>query len=253
MTSALNTLPQFSQGIETNSLEISAWTTSSTLISTKGYWQNGSRQGTDWHNHLSSPDDIASIGLATAEGDLDREKIRALLNISYQRMKQLLKTENDFMIDFTEFPVVDTSKSFVKGGSPAKAEDFSPPTTSRYEDANSTIHYGAIQIAGDERFFLVTSHGTYDTVYTSENWNFSDSDPVDTSESVPLEFGRREYLLRPISAGISTSGGEVVALERELGVIGRRPTGAVEEIVNVRRFSNIDEHPVRIDFEVWTG
>ncbi|MDY6770910.1 MAG: hypothetical protein SV186_03050 [Candidatus Nanohaloarchaea archaeon] len=250
VSGVLGTLPRFTDTIDENSIETEAWTLSTLLISTQGRWESGPRSGTQWQQHTGN---ISRVGLLGQDGSLEREKIRAFVSLRYERLKVLLKTGKDLNIEFTEFVVADTSQSFTK---PTATGDIgtvlTQPDSQAYQDANATVHYGTVTLNGDERHFLVTAHqGVYDTIYISQDWNFTDAIRLGPNGNRVLSFNGRRYRIQTSESGIFQSNGQTVIFSRPMGRVGRRTPTAEPQIINVRRFASMDGKPVRIDMEIW--
>ncbi len=258
VTSALNTIPQFSQGIGQNRLEITAWSISTQLVEDTGFWKNKSKRSTEWHKHISDPDalkEIKTIGLESEKDGLSREKIKTLLNSHYSDIKRLLKTDKEFNLQVTEFAFVDTYKSFRKPNSPPETSAFQAPDNDSYDSADAEIHYGSKSIKGNSKRFLVTSHnGSYDEVYISDDWDFSeaaDIGPLGITDTQIVKFGDRNYRFEGRSSGIVASEGKVVGLVRVMGRLGRRSPEDADRVTEVNRFSNIRENPIKIEMRFW--
>lgn len=260
VTSALGTVPEFSQGIEQNQLELTAWSVSTHLVERSGFWRSGSDSGTDWHRHMDGfLDENISIGLASEQG-LDRAKVNTLLEEPYLKIKRIIGVEKDFNMEVREFAFVDTHKSFTKpSGSPVEdylgvpSSQFKPPSTDSYDSSDSEVHYGSISIKSDEKRFLAVSHdGTYDEAYYSDNWNFSNSEGLGLGDSRIIEFDDRSYRFNGRDSGIVASDGKTIGLSRIMGRLGRRPSEQSDNVIEVDRFSNIGENPVKIEMQFWS-
>jgi len=247
----LGTLPQFTDAIDENSIETQIWASTALLLSNTGQWESDTQSGPDWHNHVEN---TTQLGLISQDGDLSRDKIRELVSMDYTDAKLLLQTEKDFNIQFTEFSIIETASSFEKDDPSGKVADvITEPTRSRYDDANETIRYGSIRANGAQKHVLVTAHqGNYDTVYISEDWDFTDATVFGPTGNQILSFDGRRYRLSVPDSGIFASDGTTVVLTRPLGNVGTRTPAAEATVVTARRFSNIGPNPVRIDVEMWS-
>ncbi len=247
----LGTLPQFTSAIEENSIETQVWASTAVLLSDTGQWASDTRTGPDWHNHLEN---TTQLGLVGQDGDLSRDKIRKIVSMDYKDVKLLLQIDKDFNIEFTEFSIIDTASSFEKNDPGGKiGQVITEPTTDSYDDANDTVRYGSITANGAEKRVLVTAHqGTYDTIYISEDWDFTDAIRLGPAGNQILSFDGRRYRLSVPDSGIFASDGKTVVLSRPLGNVGTRTPAAESTVVTARRFGNIGPNPVRIDVEMWS-
>ncbi|MDY6777727.1 MAG: hypothetical protein SVU32_03615 [Candidatus Nanohaloarchaea archaeon] len=266
VSGALSIVPEFQSIASTNSMEVSGWSISTMLLNEPGHWRSAQGGGLDWHTQIDSPGRITAIGLASPEGDLSREKIRALATLSrtdYTYLKtELLATEKDFNIVFHEFATVDTGRTFTKQEDarttdpPAAFQNqFTPPfEPTSYDEADPTVHYGSIRINGEAKYFLVTSQaGLYSQVYYSDSWNFSDA----TNLSIPqnsrsiLMFNGRRYELAAGDAGVLMGDGQIVVMERVIARLGQQPPEAQQRVTHITRYANIDERMVKMEMDIW--
>jgi hypothetical protein len=247
----LGTLPQFTSAIDENSIETQIWASTALLLSDTGQWESDTRVGPDWHNNIEN---TTQLGLVGQDGDLSRDKIRQFVSMDYSDVKVLLRTEKDFNIRFTEFSIIDTASSFEKTDPQGNiGEVITEPTGSSYDSANDTIRYGSISANGAEKNVLVTAHqGNYDTVYISEDWDFTDAIRLGPTGNQILSFDGRRYRLSVPDSGVFASDGKTVVLTRPLGNVGTRTPAAEATVVTARRFGNIGSNPVRIDVEMWS-
>lgn len=247
----LGTLPQFTDAIDENSIETQIWASTALLLSDSGQWESDTRTGPDWHNHVEN---TTQLGLVGQDGDLSRDKIRELVSMDYEDVKLLLRTEKDFNIRFTEFSIIDTADSFEKYDPQGKiGQVITEPATDSYDNANDTVRYGSISANGAEKHVLVTAHqGNFDTIYISEDWDFTDATRLGPTGNQVLSFDGRRYRLSVPDSGLFASDGKTVVLTRPLGNVGTRTPAAEATVVTARRFGNIGSNPVRIDVEMWS-
>jgi hypothetical protein len=114
------------------------------------------------------------------------------------------------------------------------------PDNSFYEDAGRIVHYGSRNFTGTDRNkFLVTSHdGEYDTVYTSEDWNFSNSNTKRDSVGNILNLGGKEYTIENLQNEGEYQGSSVV-LKRPVAEFGAPLTTGSREVIN--RYVSYDD------------
>jgi len=254
ITGILSTVPEYSDDIDANRLELEAWKLTTAMINSPGYWRNSSRGGSAWAS--VEEDDIRQIGFATEDGGLSRAKLQRALRLDYADLRERLDVEAHFRMSVQEFAQVDTSRSFAYGDPPSNLPGFQVPTATDYQEFNGTVQYGSSDINGEIMRWLVTHNETFDRVYWSDSWDFSAADPRSTESEERITFGPdggdgRTYIFDGGDAGISTSGGELVVLQRPIGQYGRRVPAFVQDSVRVTRFSNINTAPVRLEMEVW--
>lgn len=244
VTTTLNVVPRFSDNLEHNRLQVTGWTISTTLLDTPGYWENDDEDGEDWYEYIfegsGNQENLKSIGLEDMEtGGLDRDKIESLGTlIDYTDMREIMSTDFEFHIDFTEYVIIDTSKD---GDSDEEPE---PGGSWGYEI-----------IRGEGYYFYVVEETDGYTVHVGEEdgQGIDFFEEVEQGESVILELGEddEEFLLDVTSGGILKSGGDLLVLEKDLRSVGRDIHLSADEMVNIRRFSNIDDNIVRIDMRIW--
>lgn len=254
ITGILSTVPQYSEDIDENRLEMEAWKLTTAMLTTPGYWRNSSRGGTDWAH--ADADDIRQIGFSTEEGDLSRAKLQRALRLGYTGLRDRLNTEAHFRMSVREFVQVDTSRNYPYGDPPDHLPDFQVPTATDYQRFNDTVHYGSSDVNGEVMRWLVTQNATFARVYWSSSWDFSGAQSHSTNATERIVFGEdtgegRTYIFDGGDAGVTTSDGEIVVLQRPIGRYGRRMPAFVQDSVTVTRFSNIDAAPVRLEMEVW--
>ncbi len=245
VVTTLNVVPRYSENLSHNRLQVTGWTISTTLLETPGYWSQGEEWGYDWHEPTNI-DDVKSLGLEDhKERGLDRDKIEALdetFGIGYIDMKNILATEFEFHMDFTEFVVIDTSME----GDPDREPTGKPGGSWGYE-----------VIDGEGYFFYVYEDGNNDFevhVGQEDGSGFEFDHEITSGDgSVDMELGEngREYTLNIITSGVIPSEGDILVLEKDIKSIGRDIHLSADEMINIRRFSNIEDNIVRVDMRFW--
>jgi len=248
-TGVLGTVPQFTDVIQEDRLEVTAWSFTTSLLEENGYWETATASGEDWHRHTGN---VKNIGLSDGKG-IDRAKTNAFLSLDYRRIKnQIAKMEKDFNMEITEYGLVYTDQTFPRGNPPAKLTGFVPPNNPSYTSADSTVHYGSIELNEEAKYFLVTFHANDpDSVYVSDSWNFSGSSRQTFGDNRIFNFNGRNYRLDMGNSGITTSEGNLIVLSRLMGRIGERPPVDTQRVVQVRRVTNIGHNPVTIETSIW--
>lgn len=241
VTGVLNTVPEYSENVLKNRLEVRGWSLSTVLLSTPGYWEGEDDSGTEWTSHT---EDLKSVGLAeNSEDSVSREKVVALDKVSYTRLKNIFGTSFDFNIDFTEYMVVKTESEDV-----SEMDVTVPP--------GETYHFGSRKVDGKGFYFLVLGQDNYN-VSVSEDSDFTDKDDGDIdvtiNESGVVDFGEemRQYTLDIPSSGVYESDGEMVVFKTSLQRVGRRLPPDPGEVVSIRRFSNVGNSILRMDMRLW--
>lgn len=254
ITGILSTVPQYSENIDENRLEMTAWKLTTAMLNTPGYWQNSTRGGTDWSRAAS--EDVRQVGFTAQEGDLSRAKLQKALRMDYSDIRDRLDTETHFRFDVREFAQVDTSRSYEHDDPPSHLPGFAVPAAGDYQEFNGTVQYGSSEINGEVMRWLVTQNETFVRVYWSNSWDFSTAGPYSSDSTQRLNFGEgsgddRTYIFDGGDAGVMESDGELIVLQRPVGYYGRRMPAFVQDSVTVTRFSNIGSSPVRLEMEVW--
>ena len=243
VTGVLNAIPEFTDQVVQNRLETQAWSLSTVILSTPGYWKNISDDGTSWERKTEY---VRSFGLESEERPgLEREKIQALDSIAYSEMKRILATEFDFSMDFTEYMVVDTS---------VPESDIPSEVNIPSEYDGQRLNYGSKRVEGEGYYFLVHGFPGDYNVSISGTRDFSQPEGelnIDIDGSGTVDFGARQYSLDIPNSGVYESEGNMVVLQTSIQRIGRRTPPDPGEVVSIRRFSNIEENVVRMDMRMW--
>ncbi len=246
VTATLNIVPEFTEGIRHDRLETQGWSISNTLLKNTGYWDDGSTEGFDWHRQVESGDeeDVRAVGLEKENGyGVDREKLDTLLSgdFDYTTLKNdVLSTEYDFNKKFTEYVVIDSSNQEQGDVFPDGVDG-----TVGYESIEGKGYYFVAEDLGDDGFRVHV--GEYDEDSGEIDYIYE----VEDSEVLELGEDELEYKLDIVFSGILQTNGDLIILEKELGSYGRDIELAADEMVSIRRFSNIGSSILRVDMRVW--
>ncbi len=244
ISNVMTTLPAFTQAQENDELTLTAWSVSEVVMNDKGRWSNESGSGTDWHNHR---DDIDVLGVEGEDG-LSEEKVDALTELDQSRIREALGTAKKVNIDVEKVIDVDTHRSFQQGESP----DFIDEPSTYPGFVADTVHYGARQLDGNDRYVLLTQNenlGWYNRLRLSEDGDFTGSEVHNLTDTVFLPIGENTYIAD--AANTEISDGNLLVLHRSLGRTGDVPGGADTDIVSVNRYGVMDGDVVEVRFRVW--
>jgi hypothetical protein len=204
---------------------------------------------------------VESIGLASDYHVLEKDKIQALKTVgeskfNYSQFREAKDLENQYRIEFTVMPIVDTSSQFTRTDPPSEPEIIEP-LNNEYFNSGNNVGYGSIRMGGTQYNVLTTSHnGRYNTMYmnnhSSNGWNFSDSKRYGIDDKISL--GGREFEVR----GFQNRGdrtGTLVIFSRNLKAFGSA-FDVDATIVKLNRYAVLkqpgaDLHPLRIEVYSW--
>ncbi len=245
LSNVMADLPVFSQAQETDELTLSAWSMSEVVMNDRGHWENATHSGEDWPDH---PGKLAVLGVAGEDG-LSGEKIDALTDLNQSWIRSGLHTNKKVNIEFREVAEVDTHRSFEQGSSPGFITE--PPYG---DDTADTVHFGAEELGGEERFFLLmknTSVGWYSNLSVSTDWDFSSPDTEfhNLNQTQYLPIGARTYVAEAGNTEISN--GNLLILWRGRGRTGDVPGEEIEDIVSIKRYGVLNGNIVEVTFRVW--
>lgn len=243
ISNVLGTIPQLEEQYQTNELQLTAWSLSEVLLHDRGYWSNATENGTNWHVNLRTQDTEA-LGLQGANG-LSREKLQALQNMNYQRITNILHINTSFNMELTEFLYIDTHRSFTPGSDPGFITE---PTYSG--NVRGDVQYGSERIDGTSYYFLLANTvGWPNSLWVSEDWNFTDATYYNLSTTSVVTLEDNTYLANPSSNQISE--GRALILQRRVGRVGTVPSGSVDDIRQITRYGVMDGNVVKAVFRVW--
>ncbi|MDY6773742.1 MAG: hypothetical protein SVS85_00955 [Candidatus Nanohaloarchaea archaeon] len=244
VSNVMTALPQFSQAQQRDELTLSAWSISEVMMEDRGYWENATHSGEDWHKHVG---DVEVLGLKGERG-LSGKKVGTLLSMDASEIRSALQTGKKVNVELKEVVDVDTHRAFQRDSSP----DFLTEPSYQGETA-SEVHYGSKRIGGEELYFLLTQNpdlGWYNRLRTSRDWDFSTGTELyNLTETQYIPVGNRTYV---VSAGnTQISGGKLLVMWRQLGRAGDIPDESVEDVVSVERYGVMDGNVVEVTFRVW--
>jgi len=253
LTLMSSNIPDLKKDLAVSERNMEIYSATEKILSSPGYHSNASG-GKDWQNNVNYTEEF---GLAEDYLILNKDKIDAISTtgvskFNYTQFKQVSSLENKYYFNFTWFPIVKTSKSFVKESSPSKITE---PNDSLYTLAQDRVHYGTIKVSDQKYRFLVTAHnGVYNTTWKSKNnWNFEKSQPL--GEKNQAEMASKNFTVYNFQNRKRKPGASII-LERHIKSFGANPNNVDQSITKLNRFgvlkaSNTDKQPVRIEVLSW--
>lgn len=256
LLTTLSDIPQFNDYAEITEKNLEIKKTTDLILTSKGYYDNGTHNGTDWQNHIN---DTEMPGLASNEMYIDTAKLDVIRTIepgyyNYSNMVKDLNLEYEYNFNFTWYPIAETHRNFVRG-SPPSSPSIDEPLTDYYDDAQNRIHYGSIKLEGETRYFLVTAYdGVYNTTYVSDDWSFIGLPNVKGVGDTVI-FGGREFKIENIQNRRNRPGAAIV-LRSHLKEFGRNPESAEGSRVKINRYPILDDpgssdHLVKMEVLAW--
>lgn len=255
LLTTVSDIPQFNDYAEITQKNLEIKKTTDLLLTSKGYYDNGTSNGTDWQNHLNH---TQTPGLASDEMHIDSAKLGVIRTIqpgyyNYTDMVKDLNLDYEYNFNFTWYPVVETDRNFVRG-SPPSTPSIDEPMTAYYDDAQNRIHYGSITLEGETRRFLVTAYdGVYNTTYISDDWDFVGRPVRGIGDTIMI--GGREFEIENIQNRKNTPGAAIF-LSSHLKEFGRNPESADGSRVKINRYALLDkpgssEQLVKMEVLAW--
>jgi len=255
----IDEIPQFNSYAETAEKNLEVKGVTDLLLTSPGR-HSDSGGGTDWENNVQ---DVVQPGFASEAMKVDREKIEALDKVgttsyNYTSFRQDLELEHNYNFDFTWFPVVETHKNFIRSNPP-----FDPgieePNTDFYNRSDNRVHYGEIQLNGENVRVLVTAYdGTYDTIYiTINDWDFQGKTPYGEGDdpAVLNSLNGDGFRIESIQNRKDRPGSSLV-LRSDIGEFGRNSRTADGNVIKLNRYPLLDDvdsstELMRMEVLVW--
>ena len=240
LLTTLSDIPQFNNYAEITEKNLEIKKTTDLLLTSKGYYDDGTNNGTNWENHIN---DTEMPGLASDEMYLDSAKLDIIRTIepgyyNYTDMVKDLNLKYEYNFNFTWYPIVETDRTFTRG-SPPSSPSIDEPQTSYYDDSQNRIHFGSINLEGDTKRFLVTAYdGVYNTTYMSDNWDFVGRPEKTVGDTVSI--GGREFTIENIQNRNNQPGSSII-LSSHLKEFGRNPQSADGSRVKINRYPIYDD------------
>lgn len=169
------------------------------------------------------PSSTNNVGIASDYMVVSEDNLNDLGDsneISYSEFKDTLDLDHSYNFIFTVFPVVDTSSSNPSG-----------ITEPVYSGTPENVRYGTEEFGGSTYHFLTVRHDQdYDTVYVSENVDFS-SHEVGSVGGNSVTINSNEYEIENLqNEGVDP--GSSVVLSREVKEFGAPLTTGSREVIN---------------------
>ncbi len=247
ITSVMSAVPEVQENRNLDDLQMVSLSASEVLMNNPGYWaEDATTNGTDWHQ--VDPVFIETLGIQHSNRTgVKTDKITAMQQMDYAEIQSVLSMERDFNARFTVMLYIDTSNTFIQGEAPDHiVEPAYPP------DTEDRIHYGTENIDGTTYHFLTAaSDGWYNEIWISTDWDFSDADHYDLSDTQILTIDQNTYVTNIGDTQISD--GNLIILRRQLGTIGTAPPEHTDNVIRVDRFDTTAEenHVIHGVFHVW--
>lgn len=244
VSNVMTTLPEFSDAQRVDQLQLSAWAASEVMVNDRGYWDNGTINGTSWQDHV---DDVEVAGLEGPDGDLLMAKIEAMTAMDDDTLQDAVATNESMAVSFREVVSLDTHRAFEQGSAPGFI------TEPSYDpDADSTVHYGATDVHGTRLHVLLTDVvGWYNHVYISRDWDFTNvnTETFNLTETGYLQLAERTYAMQ--SGHTDLSEGRMLLMSNDLGRAGPIPPQDVTDIVTVERYGVVDGNVMEVRVQAW--
>ncbi|MFB6174547.1 MAG: hypothetical protein ABEJ87_01055 [Candidatus Nanohalobium sp.] len=215
-------VPGFQKSLEKKPVHYEAKYVSDQVLTKPGYSSFGSG-GTKWEENSSTRNALKNFGLAKGYLVLDREKLMNISSVgkdrvNYTQFRHALGVDNDYRFKFVLKPLVETLKTFKRNSSSSPVVE---PSTGLYSVAGEEVHYGSVRLAGQQVYFLVTSHRSrYNTTYVSLDQNFNSGEqPLGVEDYFTVN--GRNYTIDSIQDRDYESGG-LVALQRDVKEFGAK-------------------------------
>lgn len=247
----INILPEYQDDIESQAKYYEAQRVTTQMMATEGFTL-ADAGANNWSYSDPRAQWVDDFGLKNEEGELSKEKIERLSNsdelgkVNYTQFRNVADVENQYHFKFISRPVFEYNGSFMRTDPPEDPEIIEPEEDYQFKD--NRVVYGENRYLGDVyRYLIVSEDLEYDRVYFSEDWNFTDSDPVHLGETVDLH--DRELVLDHVT-NVENSPGSFALLEKQIHEFGA-PVGAADERLTIRRFDIMSGEPLEIEVMVW--
>lgn len=244
VSNVMTTLPEFSEAQRVDQLQLSAWAASEVMVNDRGYWDDGSANGTSWQDNV---DHVRIAGLEGPDGELSMAKIEAMLSMDDDTLQDALATDRSIAVSFREVVPVDTHRTFEQGNEPGFITE--PSYDPRAAD---TVHYGVTEVHGTQLHVLLTDVvGWYNHVYISRDWDFTNvnTETFNLTETSYLQLTERTYTMR--SGHTELSEGRMLLMSSDLGRTGPVPPQQVVDIVTVDRYGVVDGNVMEVSVQAW--
>jgi hypothetical protein len=247
-------IPGFDQSMREKTLHMEAKYVSDQVLTQPGYHTVGDG-GTNWEKNSSTRNSVHSFGLASEYLVLDSEKLANIATVNqssfnYSHFREKVGVDNQYKINFTWTPIVETPQSFGRGNPPPLITG--EPMAGTYDSADNEVHYGSITLRGETKHFLVTSHfSTYNTTYVSDSWDFSASPPEGLGSEVI--FGGQSFEIKGFQNREYDEGAMVLlgSHVKEFGSTIDRTEGLVKLNRYVVYDTGSSMEPMRVEVYAW--
>lgn len=248
-------LPNYSSDMERMNLNLEAKTLTDQLLTEEGFHTYG-EPGIRWEENDSTLDNTNAVGIAQDHHVIDRAKLEALQTttvdgsegLNYSEFKQISDVNHQYRFNFVWLPTVQANYSFTKS-SPPSDPPIQEPNKESYDLADNRVHYGTVTLRGVDYNFLITAHnGVYDSVYVSQTWDFSNSNPEEPY-NVDERILENDFYVESFQ-NRENDRGSLLILKRKIKDFG--PTvNTNTQVVTLDRYAVLENEPVRIEVSVW--
>lgn len=243
-------LPHYSQEADKASLNLEARSLTNQMLSEPGSHNYGGG-GTDWERSQAALRNMESFGLASDFLEVERDKIENLSTapvpgrLNYSYFKRITGVKNQYRFRFIWLPTVQTHESFTKGNPPSNPP-IQEPDTDSYLQADNRIHYGSVNLEGEDYRFLVVAHnGVYNTSYISDDWDFEFKNPHGRHEELPIaDFTIYSFQNRERTPG------SLMVLNQTVKTFGAN-IDSDSTVVTMERFGVLEGEPLKIKVWAW--
>jgi hypothetical protein len=242
--SATGIFSEFEKQNRINDLGSSMIAISNILLNSEGYWQNENLGGTDWDKNLNF---TKSLGLLD-QGKFSDSKFDALNKLGYERVRELLSTDKNFLIESSSFYYIETREKFDK---PFKPPFIIEPSDTFYTNFNTSINYGSGTINGQKMYFLVLLNRTAFRIYASKSWNFSSAEIIQPG-NMNLTINGEPFSL--IQNSVVISKGNILIFKSKEKRFGIPPGFGARNVLSSDRFSisdSVGTRIVKLSLVVW--
>lgn len=219
LTITLSDLPQFYDQTESTEKHLEAKSFSDTLLT----WDE-------------------EPGLASKDTDskyLSLNKTR-ISEVNFSEINSSLNPEFTYYLNFTEYEIVETHNTFVRGNPPDNT--WVEPDDSCYNNAQNIVHYN-----NAKTFLVVACSGDYDRVYNTTNPK--DFNTSNSYAKVSTNLDASDIQNRPNEPGAS------FVIERKLGSISSTNRDTLEDLgerIKLNRYAYTNENSlVKVEVIAW--
>ncbi len=254
-------VPEFTDDVAQSSHNMELYRLTSNMMTESGRHTFGAG-GTNWEKNSSTVAATTQFGLADDYKLLAKDKVDNLSttganSLNYSQFREINSLDHQYFFNFTWFPIVETSSSFIRTEPPpgvVEPDDAENPNYV-YSNAENRVHYGNFTINGTSYpFFVAAFDGVYDTVYfdSTRDLDFDVEDKQYVGDTLVME--GVDFRIIKIQNRERRPGTSVI-LSTHLKSFGPNPEGT-EVRTKLNRYASLnatetDTEPVRIEVLSW--